>query len=296
MVNYKKNTFKKLSWRRRNTTTTISCLDRIAIKNMYLKATYLKKLLSDLTIIYSSTGTFHTMIYEVCRQLQEIKGEYVSTLCTDVDYMSVPLPKVVRKHLTIADLPQDVITMFRFRSKSDLYEVFTGLQFPIKMKAPSRHTYGGEEVFLLGLLKLSFPTTTGSMLFEQVFGLYYQRVSECFHLFLEHMLHNWLYLITDNNEYWLDKFPMFSEAIRHKLAEKGCFMDEAEFCCFGFIDNTMNATCRVGAGPMTDGLDAPRKDPLIQRAFYNGWKKLHGTKYQTIDLPNGMPFFWTQEH
>jgi hypothetical protein len=59
---------------------------------------------------------------------------------------------------------------------------------------------------------------------------------------------------------------------------------------FGFIDNTMNATCRPGGGPTRDGFNAPRKDPLIQRAFYNGWKKLHGLKWQTVALPNGMLF------
>jgi len=50
----------------------------------------------------------------------------------------------------------------------------------------------------------------------------------------------------------------------------------------------MNATCRPGGGPATDGLNADRNDPLIQRAWYNGWKKLHGMKWQTVDLPNGM--------
>ena len=44
----------------------------------------------------------------------------------------------------------------------------------------------------------------------------------------------------------------------------------------GFIDNTTNATCHPGGGSARDGIDAPRNDPLIQRARYNGWKKLHG--------------------
>ncbi len=30
--------------------------------------------------------------------------------------------------------------------------------------------------------------------------------------------------------------------------------------------------------------------PLLQQAWYNGWKKLHGMKYQTVNLPNGMNF------
>jgi hypothetical protein len=55
----------------------------------------------------------------------------------------------------------------------------------------------------------------------------------------------------------------------------------------GFIDNTVNATCRPAGGPARSGPNAPRNDPLI-RAFYNGWKKLHGLKWQTVDLPNGM--------
>jgi hypothetical protein len=52
----------------------------------------------------------------------------------------------------------------------------------------------------------------------------------------------------------------------------------------------MNATCRPGGGPARDGKNAPRNDPLIQQAWYNGWKKIHGLKWQTIDLPNGMNF------
>jgi hypothetical protein len=52
----------------------------------------------------------------------------------------------------------------------------------------------------------------------------------------------------------------------------------------------MNATCRPGGGPTRDGTDAPRNDSEIQRAWYNGWKKLHGLKWQTIDLPNRMNF------
>jgi hypothetical protein len=52
----------------------------------------------------------------------------------------------------------------------------------------------------------------------------------------------------------------------------------------------MNATCRPGGGPARDGANAPRNDPLLQQAWYNGWKKLHGMKWQTVDLPNGMNF------
>ena len=50
----------------------------------------------------------------------------------------------------------------------------------------------------------------------------------------------------------------------------------------------MNSSCRPGGGPRQSGVLADRNDLLIQRAWYNGWKKLHGLKFQTIDMPNGM--------
>ena len=80
-----------------------------------------------------------------------------------------------------------------------------------------------------------------------------------------------------------------SEVIRSKCCELGCYFP-ATYNVFGFVDNTMNATCRPGGDPTHDGTEAPRKDPLIQRAWYNGWKKLHCCKWQADKtvLPRGM--------
>jgi hypothetical protein len=47
-------------------------------------------------------------------------------------------------------------------------------------------------------------------------------------------------------------------------------------------------TCTVGGGPAEEGADAARWDPLIQQAFYNGWKSIHGLKHQTLDCAYGM--------
>ena len=45
--------------------------------------------------------------------------------------------------------------------------------------------------------------------------------------------------------------------------------------------------CRVGGGPRQDGPDAERWQCNIQRAFYNGWKAIHGLKHQTKDIAQG---------
>jgi hypothetical protein len=66
--------------------------------------------------------------------------------------------------------------------------------------------------------------------------------------------------------------------------------DANGFDVFAFIDNTITSTCRPGGGPRSGGEQAPRYPQLVQQAFYTGWKKLHGLKWQTVDLPNGMNY------
>lgn len=115
--------------------------------------------------------------------------------------------------------------------------------------------------------------------------------------FFDHLSSDWGYLLTDNLLFWKSRLESFAEAIRLKcgsLETNPCLFPASNiaggFCIFGFIDNTMNATCRPGGGPTRDGANATRNDPNLQRAWYNGWKKLHGFKWQTVDLPNGMNF------
>jgi hypothetical protein len=59
---------------------------------------------------------------------------------------------------------------------------------------------------------------------------------------------------------------------------------------FGSIDCTDWQTCRIGAGPVGAWLGASRRigAQQIQRAFYSGYYKAHGLKYQTLLLPNGL--------
>ena len=97
-------------------------------------------------------------------------------------------------------------------------------------------------------------------------------------------------------DYWLPILPHMHSSIVDKLVSLGYNFDirllgvdlETQHNIVGFIDNTIAPICRPGGGPADDGVNARRLDALIQRAFYTGWKKLHGLKLQTIDLPNGM--------
>jgi hypothetical protein len=87
-------------------------------------------------------------------------------------------------------------------------------------------------------------------------------------------------------DFWVPHFETFAGLIKEKSREKCGLIFEA-FRVFGFIDCSVIATCRPGGGPMEDGANAARWNNFIQMAWYNGWKKHHGIKYMSIELPIG---------
>jgi hypothetical protein len=203
--------------------------------------------------------------------------------------LNSPLGRIQRLHRTINSFSDEQIPiLFRFRSKNQLMRLLDAFKIPDFLLS-SRHKFHREEWLLASLYRLHRPTTCSDPFFKDAFGFDDVRISLCFNSFVQYITSNWGYLVLDHIPFWLDKLPAMSEAIRQKLFRDDCPFGE-DFAVFGFIDNTMNATCRPGGGPTRDGAHAPRNDPLLQRAWYNGWKKLHGMKWQTVDLPNGMNF------
>jgi hypothetical protein len=184
-------------------------------------------------------------------------------------------------------IPEDL----RVHTRDDLWRLFRGFQFGERYVSKGRNVFGGEEVFLFGLYRLSHAGKYNQEDIRQLFGFYDTGTcAKCFHCFLSFMVNSWGYLLTNNCEYWLPFIPDCAKAIAEKCASLGCEFPDGAFNIFAFVDNTMNATCRPGGGPVGDGVGARRNDPLLQQAWYNGWKKLHGMKWQTVDLPNGMNY------
>ena len=62
------------------------------------------------------------------------------------------------------------------------------------------------------------------------------------------------------------------------------------FLCAMLVDDTSIRTARPGAGPHGDYVGAPRRlgAYFLQRAFYSGYFRGHGLKYQHVMLPNGL--------
>lgn len=274
---------KRVSWRRRHHAST--ALTRILARR-------LKNIILTLCKGMEICKTRHRS--RLKKIIAMLLVDYDGLTCVEPQ-LTAPLAKIERKNRTIDSFRDDQCHMyFRFETRDKLHRVFRAFQFPRWFRDKQKHKYSGEEVFLVGLYRMRNASSFGAACWEYVFGMTYNQAGSAFQLFLHFMFNNWGYLLTNNVTFWIPYLPMMAVAIRNKLAEKGVVfphpLSPGGFRVFGFIDNTMNSTCRPGGGPARDGTNAPRNDPLIQRAFYNGWKKLHSLKWQTVDLPNGMNF------
>ena len=129
-----------------------------------------------------------------------------------------------------------------------------------------------EEAFAVVLIRLSYPMRYWSMMDR--FGHSRTWLSIIYNDTIIHLYCRFRKTLEwDEKPLTFDKLSKFSLAI-HRLGGGHCF--------WGFIDGTLNATCR----PVVD-----------QRQFYSGHKRKHGYKFQSIVTPDGLvsslmgPFF-----
>jgi hypothetical protein len=262
----------------------LSCLERGAITERLRRLKCIEKAMK---IVEDDSDSDFELFYSAHRA---ISAEILAIGAVD-PRINDALPVIERKHRLIDSFSDDEIRgLFRFESKEQLHRLLIGFQFPKTFQAAEGNIFSGEEILLCGLYRLHCVNVLGDDGWVAVFGMVESVASRACILFIDFLWNWWSYLLFDHMHYWLDKIPSMAEAIRLKMEEKNCPFLPGEFPFFAFIDNTMNATCRPGGGPARDGIHAPRNNPEIQRAWYNGWKKFHGLKWQTIDLPNGMNF------
>lgn len=186
---------------------------------------------------------------------------------------------------------------FRFSSFDQLESLLKYFQIPKDIRLKKGYRSTGEEVLLISLTRLHFPSKWADL--KPWFpGRQEWFMQAAFYWFLDFMIMNWGYLLLNNMEFWKPYLSISCESIRKKLQNLNYPLwrqnhpsanEENGFKYALFIDNTINSFCRPG-GNTGDGPAAPRVPIELQQAWYTGWKKLHGMKFQTITLANGMDF------
>ena len=157
---------------------------------------------------------------------------------------------------------------------------------------------------MAGLFRIHGPVTQLDTFYYSTMGLTQEHVSMCISCFLDHVVGEWGYLITNHLDFFKQYRKSMCKAAQTKLrvlrnlnvAGPG----ELDGYVFPmFIDNSIVCCTRAGGGPQYDrerdaaALNQPyrrhrRNDPLLQRAIYTGFKKAHGLKVQTVNVLNGM--------
>ena len=167
--------------------------------------------------------------------------------------------------------------------KSDLPRLLRAWRIPEIVRLDNGSKMPGEEVMLRSLYELVSGEDQYNIAVN-VFGRDQSQQSRALKWFLNHMYSTFQDLVTDNLDWWYQNGYLYQSmvAIRTKFGGNDLFSTCA------FIDCNCLECCRPGGGPCDEGTDATRWDPLIQKAFYNGWKSNFGLKHQTVDCAYGM--------
>lgn len=169
--------------------------------------------------------------------------------------------------------------------KRDLRRFYDLMQFPPVIKFDNSSTMSGEEVFIRGMYELVTGEKKSSIVDK--LGRHVSDQCRAFSYFIHHMYEKFHHLVDNNLTWWFQKghIARSAELIGKKL-ELDRFNYVNQYALF--IDCNVLETSRPGGGPCEGGANAMRWSEDVQRAFYNGWKSIHGLKHQTIDCAYGM--------
>lgn len=222
-----------------------------------------------------------------------------------IKYFSLRLTPVIARtpstpstHRTVSSFQEWECHLFFRLRRPELLRVIRLLQFPNKVYLSNDTPLPGEEVFLRGMYEL----VSGAdqlRIAEHVFGLDQSTQSRAFTCFINHVYNNFNHLLKDNLSWWIRNgfLHQSAKAFRKKMysnckargisEEHATFISELQPIAM-HIDCNCLPTSVVGGGPAESGANAARWADDIQRAFYNGWKSIHGLKHQTVDNAFGM--------
>ena len=158
----------------------------------------------------------------------------------------------------------ECLAEFRFH-KSQIPVLHDALQLPQFFRCQQGKICSGTEGLCIVLRRVAYPCRYSDMI--QRFGRPVPELSMICNLVMDNIYQQHHRRITQWNDSLLN--PALLETYAYAIHQKGSPLPN----CFGFIDGTVRQICRPGNN---------------QRLVYNGHKRVHGLKFQSVALPNGM--------
>eukprot|EP00601_Ochromonadales_sp_CCMP2298_P008527 CAMPEP_0173202072 /NCGR_PEP_ID=MMETSP1141-20130122/18734_1 /TAXON_ID=483371 /ORGANISM="non described non described, Strain CCMP2298" /LENGTH=356 /DNA_ID=CAMNT_0014127325 /DNA_START=83 /DNA_END=1150 /DNA_ORIENTATION=+ len=242
-------------------------IHRTAINRRHLSLSNDERVyVARLRTLYNQIGEAEER-YELPPDMVQFR-EHVRELYLQI-VVTAEVPDRVRRRPTFLCIDQvplvDTYPRYLFK-RQDLHRLHKCLrldEFPV-ITLKNGCKFGSEELLLLGIHRLISPIRFTDLV--PFYGRDWSAISRAF---------NWFMKYVRTRFYW-------------RMSNGGIIYPEGGMCVFGFIDDTVIHTTRVGGGPAEPGEDAARFNPIIQHSFYTGYKHMHGLKYQSIELPNGL--------
>lgn len=158
----------------------------------------------------------------------------------------------------------ECIANFRFK-KNDIYLLKDLFGIPEDVICYNRSNIDGLEALCIFLKRYAYPIRYGDMV--QFFGRSVPEMCMVSYNILNHIHHNFQRLLVGFNHPWMS--PVSLEEYAECVHAKGAALD----FCWGFIDGTVRPVCRPSQN---------------QRMLYNGHKRVHAIKFQSVVAPNGL--------
>lgn len=153
---------------------------------------------------------------------------------------------------------------FRFE-KSDLPQLAEALRIPQVLKCDQRSKCDGMEGLCMLLRRLAYPCRYSDLIPR--FGRPVPEMCMISTKVVDFIFENHGYRVTQWNNTILN--PACLESYAEAIHAKGAALNN----CFGFVDGTVRPISR------------PNQN---QRQVYNGHKRVHALKFQSVTIPNGL--------
>ncbi|XP_066913329.1 uncharacterized protein [Clytia hemisphaerica] len=158
----------------------------------------------------------------------------------------------------------ECLAMFRFL-KNDIYNLADVFQLPDKIYCPNRQNFDKVEALCILLRRFAYPSRLGDLI--SLFGRSVPELSNVVSTMTNYIYWHFGHLLTDMNQPWLSRAKLADYA--NAIHQAGAALEN----CWAFVDGTVRPCSRPGEN---------------QRVVYNGHKRIHAIKFQSLVTPNGM--------
>ena len=179
--------------------------------------------------------------------------------------LHIEVPYWRYEHFNLEDMDDTECRVeFRFK-KEDIYTLAQIFRLPDMIRCYNGHVMNSVEALCICLKRYAYPCRYVDLIPR--FGRSVPQLCMAANVITELIFNRFHHLLTDLDQPWLS--PQNLKTFADSIHNSGAALEN----CWGFVDGTVRPICRPGRN---------------QRVVYNGHKRVHALKFQSVAAPNGL--------